>query len=421
MAKRKISNLDLKVKLTKEYLENGGVEKIFFKNLLEDLIKVKVDDKGKTDPDTVSTLVNSFMLAILGDHLTPPLFNPEFISEYISTLQKSNSFDQVNIDTEEHFDNVYEEFKEKRDMLFRGQREAKWRLYSKLQRQWINEKLFTKEETYQKLIENLVEIGKEDYGIQIKEILDANHIDTENSISILSYLQHHSCPTPLLDWTYKFQNALFFAMDELTPNPATMEIEDYFSVYYIEEKYFAGANLKNIIEEGLAQSEQSMLLKLIGKISKNEETKKKMEEHFAGRKLFDMTGISGSGLISHMTKIEILMTFRLGYFSDKDAESGIMFSLNNSKNILNQEGVFIWNADPSKPVEIVGDEEFYIDKQEEDGEKIYRFCSCYNIHKELSNYVRNRLNADGIIREFIYPTPEHNTSDVYEKSKMKHG
>lgn len=419
MPEREIANLDLKIKLTKEYLDNGGVENIFFADLLKDLIKIKFDANGKADPDTVTPLANSMMLALLGSHLSPPLFHPEHISEYASTLQKANSFDQENIDTVEHFDRVYEEYKTKTDTLFRGQREAKWRLYSKLQRQWISEKLFEKELSYQKLTESIVEIGKAEFAAQILELLNVHHIDTTNSISVLGYLQHHSCPTPLLDWTYKFENAVYFALDGLTPNSGSVEIEDYCSVYFIEEKHFEGGNLRKIIEEGLDSLEQPMLMKEIARIANGNEKKRiAMEKHFAGRKLFDRKKIAGSGLISHITKIENLINFPIGYFSDKDVESGILFSLNNSKNILNQAGVFTWNSDPSKPIEIVGDEQFP-EGDIELGKKNYRFCNCFNIHKKITDHVRNRLEKDGITKEFIYPTPEINTWDVFEKAKTK--
>jgi hypothetical protein len=134
-----VRNLSLKIKLTKEYLENGGVKNIPDVGLLNDLMGVKTDPDGKADPDTVSTRVNDFMLALLTSHMSPPFFQPEYISEYRSTLQKSISFDQQNIDTEEEFDKIYKEFSEKENTIFRGQREAKWRLYSKLQRLWIND------------------------------------------------------------------------------------------------------------------------------------------------------------------------------------------------------------------------------------------------------------------------------------------
>lgn len=419
MAKREISNLELKIKLTNEYLRNGGVENIHDSELIRDLMNVQFNAEEKADSDTVSLRLNAYMLAILGSHMMPPIYHAEHISEYASTLQKANSFDQENIDTEEQFDKIYDEFKVKEDTLFRGQREAKWRLYSKLQRQWILEKLFDKEESYQKLIEKLVETGKTDYSSKIQELLSLHHIDTENPISVLGYLQHHSCPTPLLDWTYKFQNALYFALDGLTPNTKILEIEDYFSVYFIEENHFEGGNLRNIIKEGLDAIDQPGLMKLIAQIANGDEEKRiAMEKKFGGRKLFDHNRISGSGLISHMTKIAHLINFPIAYFSDKDISSGILFSLNNSKNILNQAGVFTWNFDPSKPIEVVGDEQYREGKSEEEAKR-YRFCNCFNIHKKISPHARKRLEADGITKEFIYPTPELSTWEVFEKSKNK--
>src|SRR6266536_820366 len=182
MPKREISNLDLKIKLTKEYLDNGGYQKIWDKGLLEDLLLVKSGRDGKVNPDTVSTRVNAFMLTILASQLTPPFYSPNRISEYETTLQKSNSFDQENIDTVEQFDKIYKEFKDKTDSLFRGQREAKWRLYSKLQRHWIIDKLNGKFENYQTLLEKLVEFGRKQYNEKYIELLGEKH--DENTFSI---------------------------------------------------------------------------------------------------------------------------------------------------------------------------------------------------------------------------------------------
>jgi len=415
MAKREIPDLDLKIKFTKELIENQ-LGRINSSSILDDLLKVKYGADGKVNPDTVSTSLNAFMLGILVSHELPPVFHPEHISEYQSILQKSDCFTQTSIDTEEQFDKIYDEYKKKNNMIFRGQKEAKWRLYSKLQRHWITEKLFDKDYTYQNLIENLVENGKQKHADKIKEILSANHIDTENTISVLGFLQHHSCPTPLLDWTYKFQNALFFAIDGLEQNNGTIEVEDYFSVYFIEENELEDGNIKSILKEVLSQIEEEELQKLITEIANgNEEKIKEMEAHFSGRHLFDRTKINGSGFISKATKIVNLMNHKVAYFSDKDKESGIIFSLNNSKNILNQEGVFVWNSDPTKPLELISDE-FYKEEFPDDDCK-YNFCHYFNINKKLEQHIRKRLQEDGITKEFIYPTPELNTYEVFEHTK----
>lgn len=417
MAKRVISNLDLKIKLTKEYLENGGIEKIPSVRLLEDLILVKKGPDGKVNPDTVSTRVNAFMLALLGSHSIPPFYTPEHQSEYKSTLQKRNSFAQENIDTIEQFDKIYDEYKAKTNTLFRGQREAKWRLYNKLQRHWISDEYFNEESDFESFVSKLVAIGKNDYADNIVEILKTNHVDTLNPISVLSFLQHHNCPTPLLDWTYSFQNAVYFALDGLQPNSGTIEIEDYCSVYFIEEEYFQEGNLRNMIVDVIESMQEPEMNRLLDIFSfGDKERRVAMEKHFAGRKPLDIKRVNGSGLVSHMTKIENLMTFPMAYFSDRDKDTGIQFSLNNSHNILNQQGVFLWNAHPTKPVELIGDEMYKETKSEEEA-KQYSFCSCFNIHKSLEGHIRKRLEADGITKEFIYPTPDINTWEVFEKTK----
>ncbi|GAB3722397.1 FRG domain-containing protein [Flavobacterium koreense] len=419
MAKRVISNLDLKIKLTKEYLENGGIEKIPSVRLLEDLVLVKKGPDGKVDPETVSTTVNAFMLALLGSHSIPPPYSSEFASEYRSTLQKWNSFAQENIDTEEQFDKIYDEYKGKTNTLFRGQREAKWRLYNKLQRHWISDDFFNEGTNFEDFVSKLVDIGKNDYADNIIELLQSNHVDTLNPISVLSFLQHHNCPTPLLDWTYSFQNAVYFALDGLQANEGTIEIEDYCSVYFIEEEYFQEGNLRNMIEDVIESMQEEELKRMINLVANGDEKKRAaMEIHFAGRKPLDINRVNGSGLITKITMIDNLINFPMAYFSDRNIDAGIQFSLNNSHNIKNQQGVFLWNAHPTKPIELIGDEMYKETKSEEEARE-YSFCSCFNIHKSLEDHIRKRLEADGITKEFIYPTTDINTWEVFEKTKKK--
>jgi hypothetical protein len=65
---------------------------------------------------------------------------------------------------------------------------------------------------------------------------------------------------------------------------------------------------------------------------------------------------------------------------------------------------------------LVGDEQFREENKEEDND--YSFCSCYNIHKKLEHHIRKRLLYDGITKEFIYPTSDIDTWDIYEKCKL---
>ena len=418
MAKREISNLDLKIKLFKEYLDNGGYEKIPFADLLKDLMEVKTGIDGRVDPDTVSPLVNAAMGAILLSHYMPPPFQVNYKSQYASTLQKSNSFEQQNIDTKEQFDAIYDEMSPKTNTLFRGQREAKWRLYSTMQRQWMEHRLFESEESLQVLLRKIVENGKAAFGKKINELLNVHHIDTQNDIAVLGFLQHHGCPTPLLDWSYSFRTALYFGIDKLTMNPGTREIDEYFSIYHIEEEHFTESNMRTIIIEGLKVIGEDFKNGDIEKIARSKAEEEAMKKHFAERDYFDLSKIAGSGLISFMTRVENLMGLPVSYFSDKDADAQILFSLNNSHNIQNQKGVFTWNPDPSKPLELIGDE-LYKEANPEADSREYFFCRCFNIRKSLEPYIRQRLDADGISKEYIYPTEDINAWNIFEKSLTK--
>lgn len=82
-------------------------------------------------------------------------------------------------------------------------------------------------------------------------------------------------------------------------------------------------------------------------------------------------------------------------------------------NIVNQFGAFTWNANSSKPLEQMGNEQVAEEYGDADG---YRFCSCYNINKKLIEHIRKRLEEEGIIKDFIYPNPSDIAWQSFEKT-----
>lgn len=413
---REISNLDLKIQLTNEYLRTGGVEKIFDVNLLQDIIDVKFDSNGKADPSTVTSRLNAFMLALLASHSMPPLISDEHILEYSSFVQKSTCFDQIKIDTVEQVDKLFEDFKNNKDFLFRGQREAKWRLYSSLQRFWIWDKMKKSDADYLEFLKILVENGKSKYETEIKNILEEINIDSTNDISVLGYLQHHNCPTPLLDWTYSFETALFFGIDGLEQAQSVKEIDDYFSLYYIKEEDFSNGGMRTLLNNSLQEVGEKLKLGLIAQIAVDEKQRLEMEKHFYERSFFDKNRIKGAGLISHMTKIEHMSNIPISYFSDKDIDTGIAFSITNSQNIKKQNGVFTWNAHFLKPLEVIGNEQ-YIEAKLESEPNDYRFCECFNINKNLTDYIIEKLKVLDISSETIYPEKDIDAREIYNETK----
>ena len=202
-------DLDLKVKLYNEYLENGGLEGIFFPQLLESLLKIKSLTNGKVNPDTVDSIANAAMLAYVGTQLMEPFNSDTYLSQYETLLQKSIFFTQTNIETEEEFDEIFERYMDSKNILFRGLNEAKYRLYSSLQREWITSKLYENHSSYETFLCTLIKNAKLQEGEILSKYLNKIGIDSENDLAVLSFLQHYGCPTALLNWTYNFPNALF--------------------------------------------------------------------------------------------------------------------------------------------------------------------------------------------------------------------
>lgn len=409
---RKIENLGLKIKLTNEYLRNGGLEKIQHIQILEDLLKVSFYYNGEADPNTITPTLNAFMTALLGSHLIPPMITSQCVTNYLSLTQKGTCFNQTTINEENEIDELIEKYKNTNNILFRGQREAKWGLYSSLQRNIINRGVSDKID-YLKLLNDIIKLGKEKYSEEILRILNYFNIDTLNDVAILGYLQHHNCPTPLLDWTYSFNNALYFGIDGIENNSSELEINDYFSVYFIEEQYLDNGSIKALIIEGLDKIGKQLKNRFISLVARNTSQKEEMESRFKDIKYFDIKKVTGSGLINHMTKIEHLINFPLNYFNDNDKESGIVFSLRNNKNILNQKGAFSWNNHPYKPLETIGNEQ-YISATNDKEINTYRFCDCYNINKKLKDYIEEKLESGLINNEFIYPDNEIDAFDILE-------
>jgi hypothetical protein len=168
-------------------------------------------------------------------------------------FKESKHYKDNKIDTPLVFDKWYKDFerpyknpKAKFEFFYRGMAEAKYKLFNSAQREWLvnNIESWGTERNYLNFIKSLIsEAKKQKIFEKVLEYHQINY-DNEADFPILSVLQHYGAPTPLMDWSYNLNVALYFATENVNPFTASNDIDGYFSIYIIKKDSQAG--LKNI-------------------------------------------------------------------------------------------------------------------------------------------------------------------------------
>lgn len=276
------------------------------------------------------------------------------------------------------FDGVVGMKKEERtNFIFRGMKEAKHRLYTSGQRIWIeNDMVDWSGQNYIGFIDALVESAKQ--HPLIEKVFDVyNYTIVEREFPILSILQHYGAPTPLMDWTYNINVALFFGTEGLKGGHGTGDIDNYFSIYAINKAHYKHEFLnKNDFDKGGISSINSF-----EEWSDDDRNPNKNGIFYISD--FDNGNAFGAPQ----------------YHSIRIRANRPMTSVYN-QNIIPQEGLFIFNPFSNKPI----DEVFNVKAGIDGSNLILRPFTCVNIKKDLADYVRRRIKQhSNIDHNFIYP------------------
>lgn len=394
--------LDTKIKLLGEYLHNGGVQRINHKDLLQSLINMKFTAFGNVIPSTVDSLVRAYANTIVYEELLGPYLSETQVANYNTLLQKSVFFDCIKIDSMDTFNTYYNSFSQKNNFIFRGVNESKYRLQSSLQRNWLSESLYELGVKYSDFIENLIQHARENELIQ-ETIGDKIDFD----LAVLSLLQHYSCPTPLLDWTYSFQIALFFALfNSKSTIGSRKEIDSYFSIYYIEEENYDDGNFKKILQEAIDANLDLIRNSTLENLSMDKQAKENFNSYLTEEKLKKIAYKSYlPSAALRLSKLDKLMTLPVLYFSNSHTNSFFNIGIISSENIKAQNGAFTWSNDPVKPIEHM----INIDNFERNNivKNSHQLCYCLDIKKALIPEINEFLFNENINMDTVFPESEN--------------
>lgn len=211
--------------------------------------------------------------------------------------------------------------------------------------------------------------------------------DDKTDMQILGILQHYGFGTTILDFSYSFNEAVFFALDDaLYEN--TGDINDYLSIYYFD------------IDDVEHDSAQSILIKsLPNLLQTHQEATRKYGRMYSGvsdqtkQSFFEMPyfelckisrgGLSiagGSGFNTRINDGSTGMAFAYNLTSDRLQSQKGLFKLYSRADVAYEVGALDWYSGMRK--------------------KLF----CLNIHKSLIPVLQERyLTIQGITNATIYP------------------
>jgi hypothetical protein len=260
--------------------------------------------------------------------------------------------------------------------FYRGVPEAKYKLYNSAQRFWIQNNLMqleglTQPVSYLEMVQHMVNKAKNVKLLQ-QVFQYYNFTSEQMDFPLLSILQHYKAPTPLIDWTYDLNIALFFAILNVKKSDNEGVIDDYISVYKLDKEIHSSF-LKNNL-------------------------------NYVSANVFP--SVYGLGeLLKNINSVIYISDFEIAEYEEKESRKIKPMTTYYNLNILAQKGIFVFNPSEYMPLE-----DFSTLHQSNEDNKIF----CFNINKDLSELIKYKIGAEGVNFEFLFPNLEYYSQRILD-------
>jgi hypothetical protein len=314
------------------------------------------------------------------------------LDEYKTIKERENSFDRTVVTSFDELLKLLKKELKKENVFFRGQAQARWKIFSSIQREWIEKNLEYFHGSIDDFIEKLLLFCQE----QLSKEIDTKCKEPYD-VSILSMLQHYGAPTPFIDFTSNPDVALYFAVNNNNFIKGD-EIDNFFSIYVIEGGVCLNNNLCNF-ENIISNARQTIL---------EERQSQDMEIATAFQEFPE----------NSLKSINCLSVFSVVYIK----ESGEEFLKISNRRIDLQNGLFLYQGKNSiNPLELHfsgknADNVPYLNEDENDTnpfdstsvnkssnepELFLPKIKVYDVHKAVLNEANKYLTAKNINKDFL--------------------
>ena len=321
------------------------------------------------------------------------------LPEYISLVEKSYFFKHKVINSMEDFQNFWNDEKSNSEnVIYRGVHEAKYKLFTSAQREWITKEYKIYGLSFNNYVQSIINnLGKNKKLSTYYQSLGIK----ENDLLYLSLLQHYGAPTPFLDFTYDKKVALYFALEKMQQTPSSIDVDNYFSIYIIDKTQCGNqlGDLIEILKKGLEKGEEMI-----------EDYRKKYPEAIIDstsiRNLDAYVAYMKSNNTEQLASAVCALLDNPQYINGqlKMKETDEILRISNL-NLIAQNGCFIMYTKDELPLERYFHANIALPP-----------ITCFDIHKSLAEQIKesyiNDLNSD-----YIYPSLYKMCEEAYSNYK----
>ena len=349
------------------------------------------------------------------------------------------------IDTKRQFDDLYLQLKANEHFIFRGVNEAKYKMFTSLQRAYHSGKI-SRDTSPSDFVANEIKHLKEDKPQLLHNYYQSLNI-ADSDYVYLSFLQHYGALTPFIDFTKALDIALYFATENISYpniNNNTDDIENYLSLYWLNiQKLNELPDIIDIHKTWFMDGFNAYLYAQELDKSLNIGTQILNVESFLAWKNSNSTGLAEIDL-GYIRNNHPTSKIVLPYEADRHLEHVKQLAKNGkltlrgknlyinkvmrciehtarltNLNIVAQNGCFIlYNPlehDKGKPMIDTPLEDFWVNNPTF---KILPTINCVNIHKSLAEYIIHNLIKNGVTRNTIYPDNRVMANNAYKQTKI---
>jgi hypothetical protein len=281
------------------------------------------------------------------------------LPSYQTKTQKDEAFERIEITDFNSLLTLLKNYEDK-GAFFRGHADASWKLYTSAQREWIQKDLYNIFPDYPTYLSAFLLFIRNNFKTRIQGLCKEDY-----DISIFSILQHYGSPSPLLDFTSKAANALYFGTSLSSPYNGC-ELNSYFSIYIIQ-----AGGVRTPFSNDLVNLED-----ILQQYFENMDTVHKQVGNVPGSDPNDAKSI------------KILKGFRMIYVK----ENGTIYLKIANPRIDLQNGLFLFSMqNPTDPFELIFTGKTAEEVDLESSDLFLPKIICLDIHKTLVPSIQEYL------------------------------